>query len=605
MTDLSTDLKALLVLSYDNPSLFTEKVLRQVPRQWQRRALEEIGARVRGGERRLEVLIRACHGSGKSWLVGVLLIWWMATRPEARGLSLAPKWQIIEEVVWAEIRRLYAGSVLADLNVGRCLTTSLTFGPAWFASGASSDKPETLEGAHSPTAAIRVTDEAKAVPDAVFTSTQGLLTAPEALDILISTPSIRSGVFYEKDIAGGDRVLRLVVTADDLIAEGIEGIAEWKADCARKWGVDSADYRSRVMAQYIEEGEGALYPFSHVERATAQTFDVDDAPVAGMDCAGSVDGDETVVALAYGPDDLGRYRVRIGGAWKEHDTMISKGKALAILRASGASAVSVDAIGLGKGPADALAMDFPATTEYRASDRAEDPVRFTNRKAEEAWRVRELLEKGLLRLPDDPVVRAQFLGMRYAINAAGKLHVIDPSDSPDRHDAILIALSGERGSVFLRWMESEVERVTGRRVMRVIDRRDDLAPSSFTPSADDPRVARACRIFSDLHMHDAMDGRCLTPEGHQRIGGIAIPPGNPQDDGSRMFMGPEDVEAFAAPRANTGMRVDERGQMLVNLASGRAAPRPAPPGGRFDTWGTVARINALCGRRAPTRPGSR
>ena len=442
MSDLTTDFKDLLVLSYYSPLLFAEKVLRAVPRVWQRRALEAIGERLLAGETRLEVLIRACHGAGKSWLVGVLVLWWMSTRPEARGLTLGPTWRIVEEITWPEVRRLYAGSLLADLNVGRCLTTSLELGPAWFCSGAASDRPETLEGAHSPTAALRVVDEAKAVSDEVITVTQGSLASPQSFDCWISTPSIRTGAFYQRDVFGGDHVVRLVVTAADLIQEGVPGIAEWEADCARKWGVDSADYRSRVRAEYIEEGSGSLYKFSDIERAMAQTWDVGAAPVGGMDCAGSVDGDETVLALACGPDELGRYRVHIGGAWKEHDTMISKGRALAILRSAGATSVSVDAVGLGKGPADALKMDFPATNEYRSTDRPNDPVRFTNRKAEGAWRVRELLEKGLLRLPNDPVVRAQFLAERFEINAQGKLRVVDPPDSPDRHDAILIALAG-------------------------------------------------------------------------------------------------------------------------------------------------------------------
>lgn len=447
MSAIASDLRDLLVLSHSDPLLFCEKVLRQQPRPWQRRALEAIRARLQAGETRLEVLIRACHSAGKSWLVGVLVIWWMATRPEARGSVLAPKWQTIEEVVFAEIRRLYAGSLLADLNIGRCLMTTLEFGPAWFCAGAASDKPETLEGVHSPTAALRVIDEAKAVPSAVFTVTQGSLASPESFDAWISTPNLRTGEFYQRDIHGGPRVLRIVVTASDLIAEGIPGIKEWAEDCAEKWGVDSAAYRSRVCAEYVEEGGGALYPFSHVERAMAQTWDVAGVPVGGMDCAGSVDGDESVLALATGPDEKGRRQVRIAGAWKEHDTMVSKGRALALLRAAGASAVSVDAIGLGKGPADALREALrtgeyrAACYEYRATDTAKDPVQYSNCKAEDAWRIRTLLEKGLLRLPADPVVRAQFMALRYEINSRGQIRVVDPSDSPDRHDAIAIALS--------------------------------------------------------------------------------------------------------------------------------------------------------------------
>lgn len=446
MSDLAQDLKALLVACHDDPLLYAEKVLRATPRVWQRKALEAIRARLQAGETRLEILIRACHSAGKSWFMAVIVLWYMSTRPEARGLTTAEVWRTVEEILWPEIRRLYAGSMLADLNVGRCLTTFLEFGPAWLCAGAASDRPETLEGPHSPTAGLRVVDEGKSVPSAVFTSTGAILASPESLDMWGSTPSIRAGDFYERDIFGAPSVIRLVVTADDLIEEGVPGIAEWKAECARKWGVDSADYRSRVCAEYIEEGEGALYPFSHVERAMAQTWDVDMAPVGGMDAAGSVDGDENVVALSSGPDDLGRSRARIAGAWKEHDTMISKGRALALLRAAGAVSVNVDSIGLGKGVHDALRLDFSACTEYRASDRPEDPVRFVNRKAEDAWQMREDLEKGVLRLPNDPVLRAQLLAMKYEINAQGRLRVIDPPDSPDRHDAILIARSRQRGA---------------------------------------------------------------------------------------------------------------------------------------------------------------
>jgi hypothetical protein len=389
---LSDDLKALLVECHDDPLLYAEAVLRAKPRVWQRRALEAIRAKLLAGETRLEVLIRACHSAGKSWLVAVLVLWYMSTRPEARGLTTAPKWQIVEEVIWAEIRRLYEGSLLVALNVGRCLTTSLEFGPAWFCSGAASDKPETLEGAHSPTAAIRVVDEAKAVPSAVFTVTEGLLASPESLDLWISTPNLRRGEFYQRDIHGSADVIRLVVTADDLIEEGVPGIAAWKISCDLKWGVDSPAYRSRVMAEYVEEGGGALYRFSDVERAMAQTWEVAGPPRAGFDVAGSVDGDESVVALAYGPDGAGRFEVRIADAWKEQNTMLSKGRALACLRASEASSVSVDAIGLGKGVHDALHLAFEACSEYRASAVPEDPVQFLNLKAEGAWKVRALLE---------------------------------------------------------------------------------------------------------------------------------------------------------------------------------------------------------------------
>src|ERR1035437_10871277 len=90
-SELVQDLKALLVAGHDDPLLFAEKLLRAPPRGWQRRALEAIRARLLAGETRLEVLIRACHSAGKSWLVAVLVLWYMSTRPEAPGPAAAPQ----------------------------------------------------------------------------------------------------------------------------------------------------------------------------------------------------------------------------------------------------------------------------------------------------------------------------------------------------------------------------------------------------------------------------------------------------------------------------------------------------------------------------------
>lgn len=470
MTEQPNDLTKLMQSLRNDPAGFAELVLR-IPtwtdaygrerrlRKWQADLCEEIRLRLEAGERNLAVTVRSCHGAGKTFVGGVLVPWWLFTRVDSRVLTTAPTWAGVEGLIWPEIRRLYLGSLLPGIGLGRPLTTRLDVSDAWYAIGASSDRPENLEGHHSPTAAMRLVDEAKAVPVEVFDSTEGLLDAPESLDVWISTPALRAGRFFEREARGGDDVIRAVVTIDDLIVDGIPGKAEWKARRLREWGEESAEYQSRALARYVDQAEGALFPFSWIERAMSADFDVLGAPVAGFDVAGSRDGDESVVALAYGPDEAGRCAVTFAGRWKETDTMVSKGRALALAREAGATVARVDCIGLGKGVHDALASDFP-TEEYRASSRPADPTRFVNRKAEDLWRVRELLEKGQLRLPALQDLKAQLLGMRYSINAAGKVQAVDPADSPDLVDALTIALAGHGGAPhagFLALMERRLE----------------------------------------------------------------------------------------------------------------------------------------------------
>jgi phage terminase large subunit len=420
LTTPTADLVALLAIFHDDPEGFFRFVLRVKPRKWQARVLQEIGEHLRAGEKHVRVLCRTAHGAGKTTLAGGLGIFWTATRPNSRGLTTAPTWSVVEGVLWVEIAKLYAQSLLRPAGFGRLLNTSLEFGAGWDLVGGASDRPENLEGRHSTTAACRIVDEAKAVLTGVFDSTEALLDAPESLDVWISTPSIPDGPFFNRDVKGAPDIIRAVVTIDDLIAEGLEGKAEWKARRLEEWGENSPEYQSRAMARYISDAEGALFPFAWVERAQAADFDVDLAPVAGLDVAGSVAGDETVLALVAGPDDLGRYRVASTEGWRVRDTQASKGRALALARGAGATVLRIDVVGLGKGVSDSIAQDFKGVQEFRASDKPNDGTRFTNRKAEVAWTFRALLEAGLVRLPKSVTLKAQLIGMRYEINVQGR-----------------------------------------------------------------------------------------------------------------------------------------------------------------------------------------
>lgn len=441
----SADLAALLAEVHDDPAAFWRLVIRGEPRQWQEAVCEEIRVRLAAGEKHIRVLCRTAHGSGKTTLAAVFGVWWTATRPLSRGITTAPTWQAVEGVLWKEVARLYGGSLLASAGVGTLLQTSLSFGVAWDLEGLSTDHAVNLEGRHG-AAAVRIVDEAKAVEAAVIESTEALLDAPETLDVWISTPSIPSGPFWARDVKGGQDVIRAVVTIDDLIAEGLPGKAEWKTARAAEWGVNSPEYESRCMARYVSDGEGALYPFAWVERAMAADFDVNMIPVAGLDVAGSVAGDETALALLAGPNDLGHMQVVSVTGWHERDTQASKGKALRLCLDAGAKVLCVDVVGLGKGVADSIRQDFPGVSEFRASDRPEDPTRFQNVKAETAWKLRSLLEAGLIRLPKAGLFRGsklkeQLLSMKYVVTPQGRIKVTDPADSPDLVDSVLIALA--------------------------------------------------------------------------------------------------------------------------------------------------------------------
>ena len=487
--------KLFAATAYD-PALFFFAGLRvKYLRRWQFGVCDEIKRKFIEGKRHISVLSRTCRGAGKTFLAAGLGLWWTATRPDARGLTTAPGWEGVEKYLWPEIAKLYNGSRLREWSFGRMLTTEFLVDqneqgrPSWYLMGGASDKPEKLEGHHSPRATIRIIDEAKTVETGVFKSTLGMLDAPETLDLWISTPGLRTGDFYERDLEGDPEVIRSKVTIDDLIAEGIEGKREAKALMLQDLGGESGVlYRAHAMAEYIDSGEGVLYPFSWIERAmTAPRFKMGGRPTLGYDVAGSADGDENAVAPAWGPDH--RRRIQIGEitAWKEADTQISKDRAMELARKFNARAVRGDVQGLGKGVCDSMRREVSekklsmGITDYRAADPARDPERFLNRKAEDAWALREMLEVdpkedpdgGMIRLPNDPMLKKDMAAMKYEIRN-GKIRVIDPPNSPDRFDATLLAI----GSAGARW---EGPRIKAEGAVFVKDlMREDERPLSWS-----------------------------------------------------------------------------------------------------------------------------
>ena len=452
------NLTELFDACYDDPQLFFEEVLRVKPRRWQREINEEIAHRRHRGEDHTKVLVRAAHQSGKTFEAGGLCLWWGATRPGCRILTTAPIWRLVEELLWSEIRKLYEGGLLAQIGLGRLRNDcKWDMGGGWFAVGASSDNPANLEGQHSVIAAGRFIDEAKTVPDSVFTATQGLLASMETLDVWISTPSTRTGMFYKRDLTGGDEVIRKIVTIDELIADDVPGAARWKEDSIIEYGgTDNFEYQSRAMGAYIDDAEGALFPFSWIERAMLSdkdrtrrnlpVFHVHGPATIGYDVAGSTDGDENATAPTHGPDSAGRFEVDPLSHWHQHDTQISKDRVIEHATSTKARCIRADVQGLGKGVCDAIAREVlerslkMAVDEYRAADPAEDPDRFLNRKAENAWSMRLLMERDGLRLPNEPKLREQMAAMKYEVRQ-GKIRIIDPKeDSPDHFDAVLIGL---------------------------------------------------------------------------------------------------------------------------------------------------------------------
>jgi len=315
------------------------------------------------------------------------------------------------------------------------------------------------------------------VPDEVYTATEGVLASRESVDLWISTAGVTAGRFYRRDVVDTDDVIRRKITIDQCVREGIPGAEAWRSDRLRDWGEGSIEYRSRALSEYCADGEDQLYPTAWIERAQDAGFSVEGAPVGGLDPAGSTAGDATAFCLLAGPDADGRFEARSVTSWRVADTQVTKGKVLLLLRDARASSLTVDVIGLGQGLKDSIALDFAGTSGFRSSSASNEPERFTNLKAETSWKLRELLEAGKIALPRNDALRREMLMTKYVVTPKGAIKVVDPPDSPDNLDALLIAISAQRRDV-------EFRAVFGG---RLIYAEDDDAEEGHGPGDELPR----------------------------------------------------------------------------------------------------------------------
>ena len=448
--------------AYSDPIFYAQHFLRIPPHKFRKWQIDQVLAplrdRLKRGEKRHRVVVRTCHGAGKTFIAAVVANFWMDTRPGARCLTTAPTWAGVENLLWPEIRGLHQRSILRPMKFGRMLRTRYEISPEWYAVGAASDDPQNLEGHHSKTAAARFVDETKAVSRATIVHTDGMLDAPETLDFWTSTPSIAAGPLYERDVKHarpGDGVIRVKVTIDDLVKEGIPGRAEKREEWLQDWGEESDEYQSRALANYLTDTERALFPLPWIERAIEnppQFMQGSLRPVAGWDVAGSVSGDENAVAKGLGFDAGGVLQLLALKTWRNENTIRAKGEALAFINDDERRTfLVVDALGLGKGAYDALSVEEYPVDSWIASTKANDATRFVNRKTEVAFVLRDLLRDGKFAIPrpkDDreklliDKLKTQAAGMRFEVLPNGKNRVVDPDASPDLLDAVLALVHG-------------------------------------------------------------------------------------------------------------------------------------------------------------------
>lgn len=410
--------------------------------------------------------VKSCHGPGKSFTASRAALWWIDAHPpeSAFVVTTAPSWPQVSAILWREMRR---GHRKGGLRGRLTLDCEWHLGMSGKKGAADEDlvaygrKPadydETaFQGIHERFVLI-IIDEACGVPKQLWDACSTLMTNDYARMLAIGNPDDPGAYFMDVCKSPEWNTIKIDAwSTPNFTGEYVpEEVAQslvtplWVEERRREWGVGSPMWVSKVEAEFPDVGDDTLFPPSIIEKAK-QT-----------DLAGFELGRYALDVARYGQDKSVLYRNRGGHIrrtkwWAKKDTVETYEMVTPFLDRHFPNRVPivVDTIGLGAGPYDMLRHQGYDAVPFQGSEKPYQPDRFKNRRAEQYWTLRNMMEDGLIDLdPDDQELLAQLGSIKFKI-MNGKVVVEDKEDmktrglpSPDMADTVMMATVSPTASV--------------------------------------------------------------------------------------------------------------------------------------------------------------
>jgi len=437
-----------------NPLSFVEGPLQATPDMWQREVLSEIGAGLMAPDEAVRIAVTSGHGVGKSALVAWILLWAMATREDTRGVVTANTETQLRTKTWAELAKWlrrwelrdwfdFTSTSLASRVVGHGQTWRLDLVP-W-----STTNAEAFAGLHNQgKRTIVVFDEASAIPDVIWDTTEGALTDKdtELLWLVFGNPTRNTGRFRECFARFAHRWRGRQVDSRTVGITNKAQLQRWVDD----YGEDSDFVRVRVRGVFPRAGSMQFIDLDDVESAMRRQVphEPDEATVIGVDVARFGD-DRSVIFVRKGRDARSRPPL----VFRKVDTMTLAGKVVEVAAQHRADAVFVDEGGVGGALIDRLrqlcvphviGVHFSGKPD-RWTAEGSGPL-FANKRAEMWGRMKEWLKTGAI--PDDPTLAQDLIGLEYGYDARNAIQLEKKEDmkkrglaSPDLGDALALTFA--------------------------------------------------------------------------------------------------------------------------------------------------------------------
>lgn len=418
------------------------------PDAWQRDLLKRVGAGLLTPGQAVQMAVASGHGIGKSALVSWLLLWAMSTHENTRGVVTANTEVQLRTKTWAELSKWFRLCIVRhwfNLEATSISAKDPRHAKTWRidAIAWSERNPEAFAGLHNKgNRIIIVFDEASAIADAIWETTEGALTDAdtEILWFAFGNPTRNAGRFFECFGARRERWDVVKVDSRSARMSNKEQLEAWAQD----YGEDSDFFRVRVRGEFPKTSISQLIPTELVDAAMSRTVNpggnLGAAKVLGVDPA-RFGMDSTTLWLREG------IAARKLASRNGMDVVAVAGLVADAIAREKPAAVFVDEGGLGAGVVDVLRSMGHSVIGVQFGGGASEPDRFENRRAEMWWRLREWLEHGAV-LQSDQRMRDDLIGPEYSYTLRGRIKLESKDDmkkrgvaSPDNADALALTFA--------------------------------------------------------------------------------------------------------------------------------------------------------------------
>lgn len=420
-------------------------------------------------------------GTGKSYWMAVLILWFLACHEDARVFTFAPKEDQLRLYIWMEIGRLwprfaacFPDAKLTDLTIrmrgGSDEPDKISWGARGYAVGISAGEQVSTKasGMHAEHLLL-VYEETPGIPMPVLEAGRNTCTAPHNLRVAIGNPNHQLDSLHRFCLSTNTVHVRMsaldhpnVVADDHRIVPG--AVSRQKIEERRiEYGEDDPVFLSRIRGLSPDQPSNALIRLEWLKAAQAR-YDrrvlADALPTKvtgkGVDVANSARGDRGCIV-----DFADNAVIRID-AFPCPDANALGAQVVAEARKHGLEMrrVGVDAIGVGAGTINEARRQGAILTalyaggkpmrmvekmpDGRTQEWSPDVNLFENLRAQMYWQAREDLRSGVLDLPFDKELWEELTSTTFEDD--NKVVRILPKDdlrallgrSPDKADAFVM-----------------------------------------------------------------------------------------------------------------------------------------------------------------------